>query len=259
MTRRTPALAPLNWKIARDEIVRALREYKGTSIAGSRYFIWFKGQSFPPKEIRSIVEKRAKKTFSGGGKTNQMFRQLGFAVVRGRNHLPAYQQFPKYESGVQRRIWDFSNRLERLFRERWKPLKNQLDSGDTSTCPGVYILAYARDLESKLVKPEDIFYVGMSTTSLKKRLKQFWDGIHDGGHHSGAMTFYQRWAGGRPFDKISHRGTFYVATVPIDCETRKGLRTSADLEDLGLVAALEFHILAHIKRKMGLEPPLNKK
>ena len=114
-------------------------------------------------------------------------------------------------------------------------------------------------MANKPVKAEDIFYVGMSTTSLRNRLKQFWDGVHNGGYHSGAKTFYQRWAGGRPFDKISHRGIFYVATVSIDCETRKGLRTARDLEDLGLVAALEFHVLAHIKRKLDLEPPLNKK
>jgi hypothetical protein len=259
MTRRVSALAPLNWKNSRDEIVRALHEYKGTSIAGSKYFIWFKGQSFPPKELRSLVEKRAKNTFSGGGKTNQMFRELGFAVVRGRNHLLTYRQFPKHKSGVRRRVSGVSKRLEQLFHERWKPLKDQLDSGEISVCPGVYVLAYARELANKPVKSEDIFYVGMSTTSLKKRLKQFWDGIHDGGHHSGAMTFYQRWAGGRPFDKISHRATFYVASVSVDCETRKGLRTAGDLEDLGLVAALEFHVLAHIKRKIGLEPPLNKK
>jgi hypothetical protein len=252
-------LAQIDWKGRRDKIERALSAYKDTSTAGTKYFIWFKGRSFPPKEIRSLVENRATNTFSGGGKTNQMFRELGFAVVQGRNQLLTYHQSPKHESGVRRRVSGVSKRLEQLFHERWKPLKDQLDSRHLSVRPGVYVLAYARKLAEKPVKPEDIFYVGMSTTSLRNRLKQFWDGIHDGGHHSGAKTFYQRWAGGRPFDKLSHRGIFYVATVSIDCKTRKGLRTARDLEDLGLVAALEFHALAHIKRKIDLEPPLNKK
>jgi hypothetical protein len=260
MRKRCPLLAEIDWKKRRDEIVKSLGKYKDPSSAGTEYFIWFKGKSFPPKGIRSLVENKAKHTFSGGGKTNQMFRDLGFAVVKGLNQRSIYERSLKQRPGVQSRVSGVSKYLGRLFHERWRSFEGQLKSSVLRDRPGVYVLAYAHEkLENKRVKPEDVFYVGVSTTCLRKRLKQFSDGLDEYGHHSGAMRFYKRWAGGRRFSRLDGKGTFYVATASMECQTRKGLRTPRNLEDLGLVAALEFYVLAHIKRELDLEPPLNKK
>jgi hypothetical protein len=226
---------------------------------GRKFFIWFKGRTYPPKEIRSILETRPVETFSGGGGTNEMFRSLGFTVVKGTDKVDVYKRSAAQHSRGEP-LRQLEPLLDRLLRQKWADLKKELTAGRLDGCPGVYLLAFSPPrLARTPVRIEDIFYVGMSTTSLRLRLGQFWKGIQYGSHHSGADRFRNTWAGGRNFDDLKTPNRFFVATLPIKCEPQKGLRSPADLEQLGTVAALEYLTLARIKRKLDVEPPLNKK
>ena len=193
-----------------------------------------------------------------------MFRNLGFTVVKGTRNLLVYQQSRTSRPGPKSLISALDKPLNVLFQQKWTLLDGNIfkKSADPplSKYPGVYLLAYTvKPLKKEQVRMEDVFYVGMSTTALRLRLRQFWDGIHDNGHHSGAMRFYRRWARNTSFANLKTDNCFYVVTLPIRCEPSKGLRTPADLESMGSVAALEYFALARIKRKIDLEPPLNRK
>jgi hypothetical protein len=255
-------LAEGEWSDKRDEIIAAFAEFRKkhpdrTFASGRKFFVWYKGRSYPPKEIRSLVERRPTSTFSGGRTTNEMFWNLGLNIDR--KHL-----LKEYKSLVQgpeceRCLMELDDRIEELFTQQWAEL-NKGRLGAISGRPGIYLLAYSRrTLRGTRVKPQDVFYVGMSTTALKVRLRQFWDGLNDCDHHSAAKRFYQDWCGGRPFSDIETENRFYVATLPIECRPQKGLRSADDLEKLGTVVALEYLALARIKRQCDLEPPLNKK
>ena len=150
--------------------------------------------------------------------------------------------------------------MRKLLRQKWIAF-NKSKLKNIENVPGVYVLGYTarKSFTGTLIKMEDIFYVGMSATSLRLRLNQFLDGIEDGGHHSGAKRFFWKWAAGRPFSKLKTDNKFYVATLPLECNPKKGLRSSGDLEQLGIVASLEYFVLARIKKELDLEPPINKK
>jgi hypothetical protein len=252
-------LAEIDWETRRSVLISALhkfREQNPTRETGTKYFIWYKGQAYPPKHIRSIFENKPISAFSGGDGTNRLFYDLGFTVVKGIEQLDTYRDSAQTQcSPMQPIVTAFIGELEKLFKKTWAPL----NSADISEYPGVYLLAYAKELADKPVEFRDIFYVGMSATSLRTRLRQFSDGIEDGGHRSGAKRFFVRWAGGTPFSHLKIENEFFVATLPLACEPSKGLRTPADLQTMGIVAALEYFALARIKEELGLEPPLNKK
>lgn len=249
-----------DWKACRADVLAVFRKYQtDDSKSGRKFFISFNGCTYAPKEIRSILERRPVKAFSGGGRTNEIFRQLGFTVVKGTEKLSLYKRTAAKQAPTPS-LREMDRLLATLFKQKWADLKTELGDHRVSRFPGVYLLAYSpKPLADTSVRLEDIFYVGMSTTALRVRLGQFWTGIHDGRLHSASQRFYRRWAGGRSFSKLHTRNQFFVATLPVECEPRKGLRTSADLIKLGIVAALEYLALAKIKRELDLEPPLNKK
>lgn len=253
-------LAQCDWVELRQEVRRAIAGLKPAT--GSKYFIWFNGKEYPPKRVRSRREgNRPLAEFTGGRATNRIFSDLGFAVVDGKKKLAEYKHSGNKRALTPPSIRELDSFKRGLLSQTWRPLTKDL--AGIGSFPGVYLLAYGkkRKLKGERVNIEDVFYVGMSTTSLNKRVGQFWKGIHDGGQHSGAKTFFQRWAGRKSFKQLAELtdNAFFVATCPIECQPKKGLRRSTDLEKMGLVAALEFYVLAHIQRKLGIEPPLNKK
>jgi len=94
---------------------------------------------------------------------------------------------------------------------------------------------------------------------VRQRLKQFITGIEDGKHHAGAMHFFHDVAADVPYSRLAHRKTFFVASVSVPCTYLKSARTPLDLQKLGVVAALEWYVLARVKEIVGKEPWLNKK
>lgn len=257
-------LAEIEWETRRNELIAKMYEYAeghSTRMTGAKYFIWYGGKAYPPKDIRGLWERKPKTAFSGGDGTNRLFYDLGFTVVKGTKHLIEYTEKNHREQSL--RVQLFSVELEKLFQQRWVLLKSRnvsFQPRDVSDQPGVYLLAYTKgELENKPVELRDIFYVGMSTTALRTRLKQFSDGIEDGLHHSAAKRFFTRWSGGTPYSHLRTENKFFVVTLPLPCEPIRGLRTPVDLETMGQVTALEYFALAKIKDEIGLEPPLNKK
>lgn len=98
--------------------------------------------------------------------------------------------------------------LKDLFAKSWVRLDDDVKKLVDSQYPGVYILAYPddkllgrsvkEDLAGQTVTEENIFYVGVSHAGVRKRLRQFSDGLEDGGHHSGAKRFFTAVANGTP-------------------------------------------------------------
>ena len=247
-----------DWRSRRSQVLTAMKKFDSEPDRyriGTRYLIWHAGKEYPPKALRSIMENKPVSSFAGGGATNGMFRELGFAVIKRKAGARIAKEFQC--DGIQ----PASALLDLLFRTKWQKLveRPRLNQGEF---PGVYLLAYtSEELLGQRVAPEDVFYVGMSTTAVNTRVAQFWDGIQRCCAHSGAMRFYRRWAGNRNYSEFcrTSKNRFYVTAVAIPCCADKEFRSDQDLLALGRVVELEYAALAKIKRETGLEPPLNRK
>jgi len=163
-------------------------------------------------------------------------------------------------------IPELNHLLEELFAKTWSHLHENTwshlnnDYAKLPDRPGVYVLAYSdQELARRRVQEDEIYYVGVSHRGVLSRLKQFVKGLEDGGHHSGAKRFFRIKAGKMPYSQLINRETFFVASATVPCTYLKKDRTCLDLRKLGVVAALEWYVLAHIKEKTGREPELNKK
>lgn len=117
------------------------------------------------------------------------------------------------------------------------------------------------DLEGQSVTSEDIFYVGVSHAGVRKRLRQFTDGLENGAHHSGAKRFFITIANRTPYSNFADKKAFFVASVSVPCTTLKSARFPMDLRKMGVVAQLEWYVLAKVKEQteQHQEPWLNKK
>mgnify|MGYP001613016961 FL=1 len=152
--------------------------------------------------------------------------------------------------------------VQYLFNKKWTNLLRNYRTLEDSNYPGVYILAFAEgDLEGQSITIEDIFYVGMSNSrgGVKQRLKQFIDAINKNRNHSAGNRFFQEYCKGISFDIAGHNKTFFVASLSLPCNVRKGDRSPEDLRKMGEVAKFEYAVMACIKDKLGKEPELNKK
>ncbi len=241
--------------VSREAILKAMEYFdrkcrKTRPAKGRKYFVWWRGKPYPPKDVLRCMSKGPAGVFSGGETTNQIFRDLGFHVGKG--------SFPKRLPGTDKPLPSIRTLKKQLFGKRWSRFERDFLRRDKEEqFPGVYLLAYSdQPMADKPVKPDDIFYVGSSCTGLNARLNQFHDGIRRYCCHSAAMRFYKRW---RRRSRPRPRQLFYVAVVAVPCETRKELRTEKDIRKMGRVAELEYAALAHIKKHTGFEPLLNKK
>jgi len=215
-------------------------------VKGRRYFIWHNDSPYPPKRILSRAIKVPTSKFSGGRVINQVFRDLGFVVVTPKNRQDrkrrGFDKLPPSKDAL----------VKKLLHQKWSRLVRNFRHTADGKYPGVYLLAYSdRNLSGKSIKESDIFYVGMSNTSVSTRLNQFIAGIH-----SAAMRFRENW--GR-YKKFFRKWSFYVAIATIPCETEKGFRTEPDLCKLGRICELEYALLARVKRTEDFEPLLNRK
>jgi hypothetical protein len=243
------------YSISREAVVAAMRTFdrKFQEIRptrrGSKYFVWWRGKPYPPKDILRSLPIGVKGPFTGGEATNQVFRDLEFHVGKG--------DLPEHLAGVAASVPSIRTLKRNLFAKRWAPFTSTYLSElrKTGRYPGVYLLAFSDDrLARKRVELRDIFYVGLSCTGLSTRLNQFLKGKDEYCCHSAAMRFYKRW---RP--RSSPGQQFYVASVTISCDHRKEFRTELDLRKMGRAAELEYAVLAHIKKHTLFEPLLNRK
>jgi hypothetical protein len=114
-------------------------------------------------------------------------------------------------------------------------------------------------LKNKQIKIEDVYYVGMSHAGVSKRLDRFVRGLECNKYHSAAKRFFSTCANRVPFTRLRRRKTFFFASISVPCIVNKNLRTPIDLRKMGEVAKCEFHVLAHVREKLGREPELNLK
>lgn len=240
------------YQISREAVVTAMRRFdeefgRGSHRRGTKYFVWYRGKAYPPKEILRRLPQWSASRFSGGEATNQVFRGLEFYVGKGK--------YPGRLPGSSAPLLSLNALKKKLMNQRWSVFAPKFPQGDAGQYPGVYLFAWSdKKLEGKRISFDDIFYVGSSCTALQMRLNQFSQGIKRNCCHSAAMRFYERWR------RRSHAGqSFYVAALSIPCETRKELRTEKDIHKMGRVAELEYAMLAEVKKHTGFEPLLNRK
>jgi len=153
-------------------------------------------------------------------------------------------------------------KIQEILKKKWKPLLENYKKIDDGNYPGIYLLAFSeKNLEEEIVKPSDIFYVGMSNArkGLTSRVQQFINGIEKNGSHSAGMRFYKENSKSIAFSKCNHLENFYMVSLPFKCNVNKLTRTPNDLRIMGEVCLLEYYLLAHIKEITGSEPKLNKK
>ena len=181
------------------------------------------------------------------------------------------EQIAKEQARLDEPIPDVDRLVEDLFAKTWVRLDD--DSAKLTDCqyPGVYVLAYVdekllghpvkEDLTGDPVTEDEIFYVGMSHAGVRKRLRQFTNGLEDGGHHSGAKRFFITVANRTPYSSFAQRKPFFGASISVPCTSLKTARSSMDLRKMGVVAQLEWYVLARVREraKTEQEPWLNKK
>lgn len=153
-------------------------------------------------------------------------------------------------------------KIQQILGKKWKPLLENCKNIEEGNYPGIYLLAFSdRNLEGEVVKPSDIFYVGMSNArkGLTSRVQQFINGIEKNGSHSAGMRFYKENSKGIAFSECNHLEKFYIISSTFKCDVNKLSRTPNDLRIMGDICRLEYYLLAYIKEVTNTEPNLNKK
>lgn len=151
--------------------------------------------------------------------------------------------------------------VQDLFSGTWVPMRDYRTLPG-SKYPGVYLLAYTNEnLAGQPVTTKDVYYVGVTQScgGVRQRLYQFLCGLEKPVAHSAAMRFLSEVAAGTPYSQLVEKRQFFVTSVSVECQPRKTLRTPVDLQKCGIVAALEWYALAHIRDETDSEPLLNKK
>jgi len=255
-------------KVTQEAICAAMKEFDlrfraQEEVTGTLYAVDHDGKRYPPKRILAIATGVPVQYFSGGEPSNHIFRNLGFNVLKVKSYrrtLKTPSEIAREERRLKLPVPQVKVMLKSLFAQKWIRLHEDFSKLADSEYPGVYVLAYSTPrLQRKQAKEKDIYYVGVSHAGVKGRLKQFITGLEDGGHHSGAKRFFFSVARQVPYSKLRRKKTFFVAAISVPCRYLKNDRTPLDLCKLGVVADLEWCVLARVKAKIGNEPWLNKK
>ncbi len=262
------------FQLTREQIISAMKEFdvrfrstEGDS--GTLYAVIENGKRYPPKRILELATGVPRNKFYGGKPSNDVFYGLGFHIAETENGGESPEEIVKEQARLAEPVPDVNQLLKNLFSKSWVRLDDDLKKLIDSQYPGVYILAYPdekllghpvkEDLAGQTVVEEDIFYVGVSHAGVRKRLKQFIDGLEDCNHHSGAMRFFTTVAKGTPYSNYAERKPFFVASISLPCMPLKTNRFPLDLQKMGVVAQLEWYVLARVKTQTKQEPWLNKK
>ncbi len=253
--------------VTRKQLLAAMNEfdlrYRATEQdAGTIYAVEEGGKRYPPKRILELATGVPREKFYGGEPSNNVFHSLGFLISKVHPEMGwiTPEEIALEQARLKSPIPNIDELLKDLFASTWLRLHDDYAKLADSGYPGVYVLAYTdEDLVGRRVNEQDIYYVGVSHVGVRKRLRQFIIGLEDGGHHSGAKRFFFDVAKQIPYSKFAGRKAFFVSSVSVPCTYLKNGRTPLDLQKLGVVAELEWYVLAYVKEKVGSEPWLNKK
>jgi hypothetical protein len=209
-------------QVSRNQVLAAMKEfdlrYRSNEVdSGTLYAVVEAGRRYPPKRILELATGVPRNRFYGGKPSNVVFVGLGFHIVETES-IPSGQtaeEIAKEQARLAEPIPDVNKLLESLFAKSWVRLDDESAKLPDAQYPGVYVLAYpdeklmgrpmAEDLTGQPVRQEEIFYVGVSHAGVRKRLRQFTDGLEDGGHHSGAKRFFQTIANRTPYSIFEQR------------------------------------------------------
>jgi hypothetical protein len=73
------------------------------------------------------------------------------------------------------------------------------------------------------------------------------------------MRFFKTVGNGTPYSTFEARKPFFVASISVPCTALKTAGSAMDLRKMGIVAKLEWYVLAKVKEQTNQEPWLNKK
>ncbi len=258
-------LGTQKFQMDRKTVRSALRKYDERfritdDDSGTRYALLAKSKTYPPKDILSLILGKPKTAFSGGQPTNRVFEDLEFKIVRISKQ--GLIKSPLRAQELRRPIPRIEKLTKQLFMQGWVSLDADIKDLQDAGYPGVYVLAYSKkNLRGKRIEARDVFYVGMSHAGVIKRLKQFKVGIErgKGSGHGPAERFYKHkdYAHGVPYSKLKNGKKFFAASVSVPCIVAKPQRCPKDLRKMGIVAAFELYVLAHIRELLETEPKLN--
>lgn len=265
-------------QVKREQILAAMKEFdlkfrSSEDDSGTLYAVEEAGRLYPPKRILELATGVARNKFYGGKPSNDVFVGLGFHIIEsdGNQSGKTAEQTAKEQPRLNEPIPDVDRLVEDLFARTWVRLDDDAAKLPDSQYPGVYVLAYVdekllghpvkEDLTGEPVTEDEIFYVGVTHAGVRKRLRQFTDGLEDGDHHSGAGRFFITVANRTPYSSFEQRKPFFVASISVPCTCLKAARSPMDLRKMGVVAQLEWYVLARVRERAETkqEPWLNKK
>lgn len=254
--------------VTRGQLLAAMKEFDlqfrvKEEDTGTMYAVEEDGKRYPPKRLLAIATGVPVGKFYGGERSNKVFQRLRFKVLRIAENQRAWktaEEIAAEKARMKLPVPRIEKLVDGLFRKKWVPLREDYSKLVDSDHPGVYVLAYsAKELRGKPVKEDQIYYVGVSHAGVRKRLKQFIKGLKDGGLHSAAKKFFSEVAHGVPYSSLPDGKEFFVSSISVPCTYSKKARNPLDLQKLGLIAALEWYVLARVRKKTGDEPWLNTK
>jgi hypothetical protein len=245
-------------EVDREQILAALTEFdrkfrSSEDDSGTRYTIEEGGRRYPPKRILELATGISRNKFHGGKPSNDVFIRLGFNIKESNGNQSGKARLNEPIPSADRLVDD-------LFAKTWIPLHDDSVELSDSQYPGVYVLAYDnQDLAGAPVIEDKIYYVGVSHAGVRKCLRQFKGALEDGHHHSAGGRFFKEVAKGTRYSLFAQRKPFCVASISIPCTVLKVHRLATDLRKMGIVAQLEWYVLARVREKTNKEPFLNKK
>ncbi len=127
--------------VSREAILKAMgyfdKKFRKTRPAkGRKYFVWWRGKPYPPKDVLRCMSNGPTGVFSGGDTTNQIFRDLEFHVGKG--------SFPKRLPGTDKPLPSIRTLKKQLFAKQWSLFERDFLKGDKEEqFPGVGVLGSA--------------------------------------------------------------------------------------------------------------------
>ncbi len=209
-------------QVSREQVLVGMQEFdlkfRATeNDSGTLWAVVENGRRYPPKRVLELATGVPRSKFYGGKPSNDVFVALGFHIVETDGSTKSPEQVAKEQTRLNGPLPDVNQLVADLFAKTWIRLDDDSATLVDSQYSGVYVLAYPderflghsvnKDLTGKPVTEEDIFYVGVSHAGVRKRLRQFTDGLEDGGHHSGAKRFFQTVSKG-PYSAFAERAVF---------------------------------------------------
>lgn len=128
-------------------------------------------------------------------------------------------------------------------------------------CPGIYLISKAKEQKGRCkTNDKKIIYIGMSTTSVKTRLRNLCNIVlkNQPAPHSGGKTIVEKFGNYKPGKGQWKKEKLYVSFSTPYGEVDPYSKNYSKFKKMGIVSYLEFKLIGRYYKKHGRTPVCNK-